>query len=158
MLNCFKDYKKIYSHFDSYLAFGLTHADETRTTRMSAFWEYPLPPPSPHDYPYYWLKSGPMSKQDKVKVTHLKILPKIQILVFCKNLYRGHTFGSSLIRWMCKYEMDLASIVEATAQTWFCPQINGQMDRRTDGWTDGQTDGRETSIPPFQLPWSGGYN
>ena len=34
-----------------------------------------------------------------------------------------------------------------------------QMDRRTDGQTDGRTDGQgETSISPFQLRWSGGYN
>ena len=25
---------------------------------------------------------------------------------------------------MCKYEMDLASIVEDTEQTWFCPQTD----------------------------------
>ena len=38
------------------------------------------------------------------------------------------------------------SIVEDTERTRFCPQ----MDRRTDGQGD-------TSIPPFQLRWSGGY-
>ena len=43
---------------------------------------------------------------------------------------------------MCKYEMDLASIVEDTEQTQFCPQ--------TDRWTDGRTDGQgETSIYPL---------
>ena len=31
---------------------------QTRTTRMPAFWEYPLPP---HDYPYYGFISDPMS-------------------------------------------------------------------------------------------------
>ena len=46
---------------------------------------------------------------------------------------------------MCIYEMDPLSIVEDTEQTRFCAQ--------TDRWTDGQG---ETSIPPFQLPWSGG--
>ena len=46
---------------------------------------------------------------------------------------------------MCKYEMDPTSIVEDTERTWFCPQ------RRTDGQG-------ETSIPPFQLRWSGRYN
>ena len=39
------------------------------------------------------------------------------------------------------------SIVEDTERTRFCPQT----DRRTDGQGD-------TSIPPFQLRWSGGYN
>ena len=75
------------------------------------------------------------SYQDKVKITNLKSLPKIQIL----------EFWHKLLNKMCKYEMDPASIVEVTEWTGFCPQ------------TDGQTDGRcETSIPPFQLPWSGG--
>ena len=56
---------------------------------------------------------------------------------------------------MCKYEKDLMSIVEDTEQTRFCPQ----MDRRPDGWTYRRPDGQgETSIPRFQLPWSGGYN
>ena len=45
----------------------------------------------------------------------------------------------------CKYEMDPTSIVEDTERTRFCP--------RMDRWTDGQG---ETSIPPFQLRWSGG--
>ena len=34
-------------------------------------------------------------------------------------------------------------------------QTDGQTDGRTDGRTDGQGD---TSIPPYQLRWSGGYN
>ena len=64
---------------------------------------------------------------------------------------------------MCKHEMDPISIVEDTEQTWFCPQKDGQTDGQTDEQTDkrkdGQADGRhETSIPPFQLRWSGGYN
>ena len=49
---------------------------------------------------------------------------------------------------MCKYEMDLASIVEDTEWTQFCPQTyrhtDMQMDRRTDGKG-------ETSIPPFNF-------
>ena len=53
---------------------------------------------------------------------------------------------------MCKYEMDPMNIVEDTERTRFCPQ---QTDGRTDRRTDGQGD---TSIPPFQLRWSGGYN
>ena len=48
---------------------------------------------------------------------------------------------------LCKYEMDPMSIVEDTERTRFCPQT----DRRTNGQGD-------TSIPPFQLRWSGGYN
>ena len=47
---------------------------------------------------------------------------------------------------MCKYEMDPAStcIVEDTEQTGFCPQTDGQTDRRTDGRS-------ETSTPPFNF-------
>ena len=56
---------------------------------------------------------------------------------------------------MCKCEKDPMSIVEDTERTRFCPQT----DRRTDGRTDRRTDGQgDTSIPPFQLRWSGGYN
>ena len=47
---------------------------------------------------------------------------------------------------MCKYEMDLAGIVEDTERTRFCPQ--------TDGRTDGQG---ETSIPP-STSLNGWYN
>ena len=50
--------------------------------------------------------------------------------------------------------MDPMSIVEDTERTRFCPQT----DRRTDGQTDGRTDGQgDTSKPPYQLRWSGGY-
>ena len=38
--------------------------------------EIPLPP---HDYPDQWFTSDPKSKQEKVKVTNLKKLSKIQI-------------------------------------------------------------------------------
>ena len=48
---------------------------------------------------------------------------------------------------ICKYEIDPATIVEDTERTRFCPQ----MDWRTDGQG-------KTSIPPYQLRWSGGYN
>ena len=37
-----------------------------------------------------------------------------------------------LVDKMCKYEMDLASIMEDTERTPFCPQT----DRQTDGQTD----------------------
>ena len=44
--------------------------------------------------------------------------------------------------------MDLASIVEDTEWTQFCPQIDGQK--------DGQMDGRcETYIPPFNFVEAG---
>ena len=54
---------------------------------------------------------------------------------------------------MCKYVMDLMSIVEDTERTRFCPQ----MDRRTDGLMDRWTDGQgETSIPRFNEVEVGG--
>ena len=65
---------------------------------------------------------------------------------FCilkQTLYVTHLL--KLLDKMCKYEMDLTSIVEDTQRTLFSPQ------------TDRQTDGQgETCIPPFQLHWSGG--
>ena len=48
---------------------------QTRTTWTSVFWRYP---PLPHDYPYHWVILDPKSKEDKVKVTNLKNLPKFQ--------------------------------------------------------------------------------
>ena len=111
----------------------------SRTTRTFAFWGYPL---LPHDYPYYWPQFilDAKSKQDKVKVTNLKNLPKRQILWFWKKKLSHVTHLLKLLDKVCKYEMDPASIVEDTERTRFCPQ----MDRRTEGQS-------ETSIPPFNL-------
>ena len=67
----------------------------TRTTRAPAFWGYP---PLPHEYPYYWVILDPKSKEDKVKVTNLKNLPKLQIYVFWNKHYMEHNFWSCLIR------------------------------------------------------------
>ena len=64
------------------------------------------------------------------------------------------------------YEMDLMSIVEDTEQTRFCPQMDISQYEQTHNmmqvWTGKlselhrRTDGQgETSIPPFQLRWSG---
>ena len=66
-----------------------------RITRTPAFWDTP---PLPHDYPHWWFTSDPKSKEDKVKNTNFKKLPKIQILKFCKKLYTRHTFWSCMIR------------------------------------------------------------
>ena len=55
----------------------------------------------------------------------------------------------TLLDKMYKYEIDPASIMEDIEQTQFHPQT----DRQTDGWIDKQG---ETSIPRFQLHWSGG--
>ena len=99
--------------------------NKTRTTRMPAFKEYPLPP---HEYPYYWFILDPKSKHDKVKVTNVKILSKLPILK--QTLHATHLM--KLLDKMCKYKMDLVSIVLDTELTRFCSQL--------DGWTDGQTD------------------
>ena len=48
---------------------------------------------------------------------------------------------------MCKYEMDPANIVGDTEWTRFCPQTNGETDRRTD---------KVKSVYPTSL--SVGYN
>ena len=118
---------------------------KTRTTRTPAFWGYP---PPPQDYPYHRVILDPKSK---VKVTNLqsykfKKFAKISNFFILKwALHATHLL--KLLDKMCKYEMDPMSIVEDTERTRFCPQT----DRRTDGQGD-------TSIPPFQLRWSGGYN
>ena len=49
---------------------------------------------------------------------------------------------------MCKYEMDLASIVEDTELTLFCPQTDGQ----TDKWMDKV----KPVYPPFNFVEAGG--
>ena len=65
---------------------------------------------------------------------------KMKMFGICKiTPYITHLLN--LVDKMCKYEINLASIVEDTEQKLFCPQI------------DGQTHGRESSIippPPFQ--------
>ena len=86
-------------------------------------------PPPPHDYPYHWVILDPKSKEDKVKVTNLKNSPKFQIFVFWNKHYMQHTF--CIVEYCWGYRAD--TILS----------------------TDGQG---ETSIPPFQLRWSGGYN
>ena len=119
----------------------------TRTTRIPVFRGYP---PLPHDFLYYWFILDPKSKQDKIKVTNLKNLPKLQIFKFeNKFLYGTHLL--KLLDMMCKYEMDLACIVEDTEWTRFCPQ----MDRRTEVGMDRRT--RWNQYTPLQLIW-GGYN
>ena len=74
-----------------------------------------------HSIELNWI---PKSKEDKVKVTNLKNLPKFQIFEFC-NKHVTHLL--KLLDKMCKYEMDLTSIVEDTERTQFC----AQTDRRT---------------------------
>ena len=112
----------------------------TRTTRTPAFWGYP---PPPHDYPYHWVILDPKSKEDKVEVTNLKNSPKFQIFEFWNRHYMRHIFFSCLIR-----------CANMKWIRWVLLKIQSGHDfvhRRTDGQGD-------TSIPPFQLRWSGGYN
>ena len=76
--------------------------------------------PTPHDYPYYRFTLDPKSKRDKVKITNLKNLPKLQIFEFWKKqLCMTHRL--KLRDEMCKYKMDPTSIVEDTGQTPFRP-------------------------------------
>ena len=86
----------------------------------------------------------PKSKEDKVKITNLKNSPKFQILK--RALHATHLL--KLLDKMCKYEMDLMSIVEDTERTGFCPQ--------TDRRTDGQMDKVIPIYPPFNFVEAGG--
>ena len=95
-------------------------------------------PPPPHDYPFYWVILDPKSEEDKVKVTNLKNSPKFQ-----NKHYTQHTFWSCLMRcanmkWIQQVLLKMQS-------------VHDSVHRRTD--VQG-----ETSIPPFQLRWSGEYN
>ena len=122
---------------------------KTRTTRTPAFWGYPptpTPPPPPPTTPTAsWLPIplshiGSQVKRRQSQSYKFKKFAKI----LKRALHATHLL--KLLDKMCKYEMDPMSIVEDTERTRFCPQT----DRRTDGQGD-------TSIPPFQLRWSGGY-
>ena len=104
--------------------------NKTRATRTPAFWGYS----APLDYPYYCFISDHKLKQERVKVTNLKNLPKTSHFGILKTTFHA-THPLKMLDKMCKYEIDPAGIVEGTQQTRFCPQ----KDRRTDGRTDGQT-------------------
>ena len=108
----------------------------TRTTRTAAFWWYPPPP-------HYWVTLDPKSKEDKVKVTNLKKCPKFQCFKFWNKHYTRHTFWSGLIR--CTNMKRIRQLLLKIQSG------HDSVHRRTDGQG-------ETSIPPFQLRWSKGYN
>ena len=74
-----------------------------------------------------------------------KKLPNIRILEVCKNIYMQHTFWSCLIRCInMKWIQQVLLMIQ-----------NGH--NSIHWWTDGRVDEQgETSIPPFQLRWSGG--
>ena len=100
-------------------------------------------PPPPHDYRYHWVILDPKSKEDKVKTTNLKNLPKFQMFEFWNNHYTRHTFWSCLIR-----------CANMKWIRWVLLKIQSGHNSLL-RWTEGQG---ETSIPPFQLRWSGGNN
>ena len=77
----------------------------------------------------------PKSKQDKVNVTNLKKLQKIQIFkISHKTLDATHLL--KLIDKIYNYEMDPTRTVGSTEGT----RDAGRMDGRTDGQTDGRTE------------------
>ena len=78
---------------------------------------------------YYWFILDPKKKQDKSK------FKKLNNFELKQKLHAVHL--PTLLDKMCEYEMDLASIVEDTERTRFCPQTG----RRT----------IKTSIPPFKF-------
>ena len=98
---------------------------------------------------------GSQVKRRQSQSHKFKKIAKISILKWA--LHATHLL--KLLDKMCKYEMDPMSILEDTERKRFCPQTDRWTDGRTDGQTDGRTDGQgDTSIPPYQLRWSGGYN
>ena len=107
------------------------YISSTRTTKTAAFWWYPPPPPPPPPAAP-WLKNLPKFKKNWNK------------------LYTQHTFWSCLttcanMKWIRRVFLKIQS-------------GHDSVDRRPDGRTNGRTDGQgETSIPTFQLLWSGAY-
>ena len=67
--------------------------------------------------------------QDKVKGVNLRNCQKFKLQIFHKTQYATHPL--KLVDMIRKYEMDLASIVEDTEQTRFCPQTDRQTDKLT---------------------------
>ena len=95
---------------------------------MPAFWGFPL---QPHEYPILWLHVGSQIKTRQSQSYKFKEFDKILNFWNLKNtLHATHLL--KLLDKIRKYEIDLASIVEDTERTRFCPQ----MDRRTDGQMD----------------------
>ena len=127
---------------------GLLHwhwVKQLWTTRIPAFWGYA---PPPHDYPCYGFILYPKSEKDKVKVTNLKNLPKLQFFLILKkklkkkNLYTGHTW-SCLIR--C---VNIKRIRQVLLKI---QSEHDSVHRQTDGRMDGQTDKVKPAYPPSTL-------
>ena len=133
-----------YSRSPCYAEFIL---GKTRTTRTHVL---RIPPP-PHDYPYYWVILDAKSKEDKVKATNFKNLPKLQIIEIWYKLYTLHTYWSCLIR--CA-NMKWIQWVLLKIQSW-----HDSVYRQTDGQTDRGTDGRtrwNQYTPGFNFVEAGG--
>ena len=90
-----------------------------------------------------WLPTLLSHIGSQVKITNLNNLPKFQIVEFLNKHYTWHIFWSCVIRfanikWIWQVLLKIQS-------------RHDSVHRRTDGQG-------ETSIPPFQLRWSGGYD
>ena len=121
--------QKIYWHFELYFGFGLTQVDETRTTRMPAFWGYP-------PLESYWIPSEKKKKSYKFK--EFAKIPNFEMNFTCDTPSEDG----------CKYEMDPVSINE------YCWRYRVDTILSTDGQMDRRT--RWNQYTPLQLCWAGG--
>ena len=116
------------------------HQITTRTTRTLAFEDTPAAS-------YLLIPLSHIGSQVKRRQSQsYKFKEFAKISNFEKKHYTWHTFWSRLIR-----------CANMKWIRWVLLKIQSEHDsvhRRTDG----RTDRGETSIPPFQLRWSGGYN
>ena len=130
------------AHTDEKKSYCSDHLE--KKTWTPAFWGYPpaaswLPTPLSH--------IGSQVKRRQGQSYKFKEFAKIaNLLILIKTLHMTHLL--KLFNKMCKYEMDPMSIVEDTEQTRFCPQTDGQTDRRTDKV--------KPVYPPFNFVEAGG--
>ena len=120
---------------------------------MSGFWgpRPPPPPPpppqlkkkkKPHDYLLSHIGSQVKRRQSQsYKFQEFAKISNCWILK--QTLHATHLM--KLLDKMCKYEKDRTSILEDIERTRFYPQMDRGTDRQG-----------ETSIPSFQICWSGG--
>ena len=125
------------------MIYGKLEYDYRLSTSKPAFWGIPPPPP-------YWVILDPKSKEDKVKVTNLKNLPKLQVFKFWTKLYTSHTFRSCLIRcvnmkWIRHEFLKIQS-------------RHDSVHRWTDGRTDRRTKWNQYTPLSTSLKGGGGYN
>ena len=92
--------------------------------RTPLFWGYP--PPAQY-YPILLIHIGSQVKTRQSQSYKFEEFAKISNLLILKQNKTNTlhtTYLLKLLDKMCKYEMDLASIVEDTEQTWFCRQTD----------------------------------